>query len=29
MKALVEDRCQLHGEKRSLEKDYHARLKEV
>jgi hypothetical protein len=29
MKALVEDRCQLRGEKRSLEKDYHARLKEV
>jgi len=29
MKALVEDRRQLCGEKRSLEKDYHARLKEV
>ena len=29
MKVLVEDRRQLCGEKRSLEKGYHARLKEV
>ena len=29
MKELVEDRRHLHGEKRSLEKDYHARLTKV
>ena len=29
MKALFEDRRQLRGEKRTLEKAFHARLKEV